>query len=67
MQRSILHVESEHTDTFAVLHQEVERKVLDEKVCVVAERLAVEGMKDGVTRSVGGGSTSVGLSSLSVL
>jgi hypothetical protein len=67
VERSILHVEREHTDTFTVLHEQVERKVFDEEVGVVAERLAVEGVKNGVTRSVGGGGAPVSLSSLSEL
>jgi hypothetical protein len=66
MQSPIFHIERNDTDTFTVLHQEVERKVLDEEVGVVAQRLTVEGMKDGVACSVGGGGTSVCLSTFTV-
>jgi hypothetical protein len=67
VKRSVLHVESKDTDTLAVLHQQVEREVLDEEVGVVSERLAVEGMQNGVSSSIGGRSTSVRLSTFTVL
>ena len=47
------------------VHDEIESKVLDEKVGVVSERLSVQGVEDGVAGSVSGGSTSVSLSALS--
>jgi hypothetical protein len=67
VQRSVLHVEGEDADALAVLHEQVERKVLDEEVGVVAERLAVECVKHSVARSVGGGGASVRLSTLAVV
>jgi hypothetical protein len=67
MQGSVLHVQSDHTDTLAVLHEQVERKVFDEEVGVVSEGLTVQGVQDGVTGSVSGGGTSVCLSTLSIL
>lgn len=42
---AIFHVECNDTNTLAVLHDQVKSKVLDEEVGVMAERLAVEGMK----------------------
>lgn len=42
-------------------------EVLDEVLGVVAERLAVEGVKHSVTGAIGSGSAAVGLSSLSKL
>lgn len=41
MQSAIFHVHCEDTDTFTILHQQIESKVLDEEVGVVAERLTV--------------------------
>jgi ribosomal protein S6E (S10) len=67
MERSVFHVERDHTDTLAVLHEQIERKVFDEKVGVVSEGLSVQSVQDGVTCSISGGGTSVGLSTLAVL
>jgi hypothetical protein len=41
---TILHVEGNNTDTLAILHYKVERKIFDEKVRIVTQRLTVEGM-----------------------
>ncbi len=67
MERSILHVERQYTDALAILHQKVKGEVLDEKVGVMSERLAVEGVKDRVARAVGRGGATVRLASLSKL
>lgn len=67
MERSVFHVERDHTDTLAILHEQVERKVFDEEVGVVSEGLTVKGVQDGVTCSIGSGGTSVGLSTLAIL
>lgn len=64
---TIFHVNSKHTDTFAVLHEKIESKVLDEEVGVMSERLTVQGVENGVTGSVSGGGTSVSLTTLAVL
>lgn len=50
----------------AILHDQVSSKVLDEVVGVVSQRLAVEGVEKSVAGSVGSGTTSVGLTALSV-
>lgn len=42
---TVFHVECNDTDTFAVLHDQVEGKVFDEEVGVMSERLAIEGME----------------------
>ena len=42
VQGAVLHVEGDNTNTLAVLHDQVEREVLDEEVGVVAEGLAIE-------------------------
>lgn len=67
VQGTVLEVQGDDTDALSVLHQEVQGKVLDEKVGVVSEGLSVEGVKNGVSGSVGGSGTSVGLTSLAVL
>jgi hypothetical protein len=41
---AILHVEGNNTDTLAILHYKVERKVFDEEVRIVTQRLTVEGV-----------------------
>lgn len=65
--RAVLHVEGGDTDTLAILHDQVKSEVLDEEVGVVAKRLTVEGVKHGVSSSVGGGGTSVSLATLAVV
>ena len=64
---TIFHIECNDTDTLAVLHDQVEGKVFDEEVGVMAERLAVEGMEQGVTSTVGGGCTAVCLTTFTIL
>jgi hypothetical protein len=60
VQGSVLHVEGDDTDALSLrAHEQVEGKVLDEEVGVVLEGLSVEGVKHGVSRSIGGGSASV--------
>lgn len=67
VQRAILHVHRNHTDALAILHEQVEGKVLDEKVGVVTQRLTVQGVQDGVTGTIGSGGASVSLTALAVL
>lgn len=66
MERAILHVERHNAHTFAVLHDEVKRKILDEEVGVVAEGLAVECVQEGVACAVGSRRAAVGLTALAV-
>jgi hypothetical protein len=44
VESTIFHVERNYADTLAVLHYEIERKVFDEKVGIVAQGLAIEGV-----------------------
>ena len=60
----IFHIQSDDTNTFSVLHDEVEGKVFNEEVGVVPERLPVECMQDGMPRSVRSSSTTVSLTAL---
>jgi hypothetical protein len=41
---TIFHIEGNYTDTLAILHYKVERKEFDEKVRIVTQGLAIEGM-----------------------
>ena len=41
---TIFHVEGNYTDTLTILHYKVERKEFDEKVRIVTQGLAIEGM-----------------------
>jgi len=67
MNGSILEVEGEDTAAGAVFHDQIESKVLDEEGAVIAEGLAVEGVKKGVSRSICSSAATDGLSSLSKL
>jgi hypothetical protein len=42
---AVLHVERDHSNAFAVGHDEVKRKVLNEEIGVVAEGLAIQGVQ----------------------
>jgi hypothetical protein len=63
----VLHVYGDDANTFTVLHDQIKCKIFDEKVGIVAEGLAVEGVQQGMTSAIRGGSTSICLSALSVL
>jgi hypothetical protein len=58
---TILHVQSEDTTALAVLHDEIQSEVLDEEVGVVAERLSVKSVENGVTGTISDGSATVSL------
>lgn len=64
---TILHVESDNTNTLAVLHDQVESEVFDEEVCVVTKRLSVKGVEDSMASTVGGGGAAVSLAALAIL
>ena len=55
MECAVFHVLSNDTRALAVLHDQVEGKVLDEEVGVVTQRLAIERLQE-----VNGGCTTVG-------
>ena len=56
MECAVFHVQSNDTHALAVLHNQVEGKVLG----VVTQRLAVERVQEGITDTVNGGCTTVG-------
>lgn len=67
VQGAVLLVVGEDTTALAILHNQINGKVLDEVVGVVAERLAVEGVKKSVTGTIGSSAAAVGLAALSEL
>uniref|UniRef100_A0A2M3ZLN8 Uncharacterized protein n=1 Tax=Anopheles braziliensis TaxID=58242 RepID=A0A2M3ZLN8_9DIPT len=67
MNATVLEVHCDHTDTLAILHQQVHRKVLDEVVTVVAQRLAVQRVEQRVSGTIGYAAATMRLASLAVL
>src|ERR1700678_4637428 len=53
MQGAVGHVESDHAAALAVLHDEVEREVLDEERRLVLERLLIQSVQHGVAGAIG--------------
>eukprot|EP00123_Amoebidium_parasiticum_P009646 comp19618_c0_seq1/m.23132 comp19618_c0_seq1/g.23132 ORF comp19618_c0_seq1/g.23132 comp19618_c0_seq1/m.23132 type:complete len:521 (+) comp19618_c0_seq1:701-2263(+) len=65
---AILHVHGNHTTAGTILHDQVHGKVLDEVVgALVAQRLAVQGVQDGVACAISHGTAAVCLASLAEL
>jgi hypothetical protein len=67
MERSVFHVQSDDPNALASFHDQVEGKVLDEKVGVMTQRLAVEGMQNSVAGTVRCCCASVGLAAFAIL
>ncbi len=55
VQRAVREVERDHAAAGAVLHDQVDREVLDEEACFVLQRLLVQRMQHGVAGAVGRG------------
>ena len=66
MNGSILQTERDYSDTLPVLHDEVQGKVLNEVVAIIAEALAVQCVEERVAGPVGNAAAPVSLSSLAV-
>jgi len=64
---TILHVQGENTAALAILHDEVQGEVLDEEVGVVAEGLAIKGVKNRVAGTISDSGATVGLTTLAKL
>jgi hypothetical protein len=64
---SVFHVEGNDAQTFAILHDDVQSKIFDEKVGVVTERLTVEGEQKCMASTIRSSSTSIRLPALPVL
>ena len=67
VERAVLGAQRDHAHALALVHDEVERKVLDEEVGVVTEGLAVESVEEGMASTVGRGGAAVGLATLAEL
>jgi hypothetical protein len=67
MEGTIFHVQSDDTDTLSFVHNEIKRKIFNEEIGVVSQRLAIKSMKDGMPCSIGSRSTAIGLSTFPVL
>jgi hypothetical protein len=67
MQRAVLHAQCEDTDASALVHQQVQREVLNEVRRVEGERAAVERVQQRVARAVGGTRAAVRLATLAEL
>uniref|UniRef100_A0A2M4C618 Putative secreted protein n=1 Tax=Anopheles marajoara TaxID=58244 RepID=A0A2M4C618_9DIPT len=67
MDATVLEVHGNHTDTLAILHQQIHRKVLDEVVTIVAQRLTVQRVEQRVTGTIGDAAATMCLASLAIL
>lgn len=60
---SVLEAQGNYTTARTVFHDQIKGEVLHEELRVVLERLAVEGVQDGMSCPVSGSTTTVSLSS----
>lgn len=67
MKCSVFQTERNHSSAFSILHQQVQGKVLDEVVAIVAQRLAVERVQQRVAGSVRHAAASVSLAAFAEL
>src|SRR6266566_7347319 len=58
---AIIELPSHHAAASAVLHDEVERKELDEEIHIVAQRLSIKRVQNGVSGAVSGRAGAQGL------
>lgn len=63
---AIFHVQGHDTNTCTVLHDQIERKVLDEEVRIMSKGLAIKRVKKSMPCAVGGGGAAICLASLAV-
>ena len=59
VQSAVRHVQRDHAAAFAVFHDQVERKVLDEKTRLVLQRLLIQRVQHSVPGAVGRGAGSL--------
>lgn len=67
MQATILQIDGQNAATLVILEDQIQSKVLHKVVAVVAQRLAIQGVQQRVTRTISDGTTSVRLSTLAEL
>jgi hypothetical protein len=66
VQRAVLHVEGDYTNTFTTFHDQVKSEILDEEVGVVAKGLAIQSVEDGMPGAISSSSTPIRLSTLAI-
>src|SRR5258706_15666384 len=57
---AVVELERHHAATAALVHDEIDHEVFDEKLARVLERRAVEGMQHGMPGAVGSGASPLG-------
>lgn len=67
MNCSILQIQSNHSSTLAILHEQIHCKVFDKIVAIVTERLAIKRVQKRMSSSVSYAAASMSLSSLAVV
>jgi hypothetical protein len=67
VERTVFHAERNDSSTFAILHNQIQHKVLNEELCVVSERLAVKSVEEGMTGTIGSCSTAVCLTAFAII
>lgn len=61
---AIFHIQGNDTNTFTVLHDEIQCEIFDEEVGVVTKRLSVKRVEERMAGSIRSGSTTIGLPAL---
>ena len=64
MNRSIFHIEGNDATTRAILHDQIQGKVLDKVGCVKLQRCAIQGVEDGMARAISDRGASMCLAAL---
>jgi hypothetical protein len=58
MDGSVLQTKSDHATAFAFLHQQIQSKVFDEVIAIVAKRLSIQGVKKRIASTISNAATS---------
>lgn len=67
VEATVFHAQSDDTLALAVLHNQIQRKVLDEVSGIIKQRSSVEGVKETVAGSIGDAAASMCLTTLAEL
>src|SRR5258707_1250852 len=67
MQCAILHTQTQHARTSPINHQQVQRKILNEKIRIMLQRLSIQSMQHGMPSPVRSTSSSMRLATLAIL
>jgi hypothetical protein len=55
---SVLQAKGDHATAFAFLHQQIQSKVFDEVIAIVAKRLSIQGVKKRIASTISNAATS---------